>query len=310
MELKEQKYVVTLADIGNLTRAAGILGISQPALSLYIRNLENNLGKELFSRENRRMTPTYFGEVYINHARSILEIGKRFLDEMEYVKHGAKGKVTLGLCAHSSASVLPDILPPFQAQFPDVDIAIREVQDERDLEELLEDRKIDFALVDRTMPGYKTEIIKEEPVVLLVGEDSPLAQRQKSDPSTPISPGDLNHTRILMESTSHDDSYFVRYLKDNFGIITSQVLSLNSMDTILNLIRKNYGITLIPKHQLETLDLRGVTPFDVLPETSVKTLCVAFASNGELSDFAQGLLTVIEDVYGTPNRKEKDETQE
>ncbi|MFB0917993.1 MAG: LysR family transcriptional regulator, partial [Clostridiaceae bacterium] len=88
MELKEQRYVVTLADTGNLTKAAKKLNISQPALSLYIKNLENSYGEQLFSRQNRRLKPTYFGELYIEKARQILRIGNDFKEEMDFMRNG------------------------------------------------------------------------------------------------------------------------------------------------------------------------------------------------------------------------------
>ena len=61
MELKEQRYVCTLAEYGNLTRAADRLYISQPALSIYISNLEKHLGTPLFDREGKKFELTKLG---------------------------------------------------------------------------------------------------------------------------------------------------------------------------------------------------------------------------------------------------------
>ena len=69
MELKEQRYVCTLAEYGNLTRAADRLYISQPALSIYISNLEKHLGTPLFDREGKKFELTKAGERYVLHAR-------------------------------------------------------------------------------------------------------------------------------------------------------------------------------------------------------------------------------------------------
>ena len=71
MDLREQKYVCTLAELGNLTRAAERLYISQPALSIYITNLEKNLGTPLFDRSGKKFTLTYAGEQYVKRAAGI-----------------------------------------------------------------------------------------------------------------------------------------------------------------------------------------------------------------------------------------------
>ena len=73
MDLREQKYVCTLAELGNLTRAAERLYISQPALSIYITNLEKNLGTPLFDRSGKKFTLTYAGEQYVKRAEKMLD---------------------------------------------------------------------------------------------------------------------------------------------------------------------------------------------------------------------------------------------
>ena len=72
MNLKEQHYIVTLADCGSMTRAANRLGVTQPALSSYLSSVENGLGYPLFERTGKRLVPTYLGEVYLEKACGLL----------------------------------------------------------------------------------------------------------------------------------------------------------------------------------------------------------------------------------------------
>ena len=67
-DLKEQKYVCTLAECKSLTRASERLYISQPALSLYINNVEKNLGAPLFERNGRKFELTWLGKQYVEKA--------------------------------------------------------------------------------------------------------------------------------------------------------------------------------------------------------------------------------------------------
>lgn len=76
MNLKEQTYVCVLAECGNITKAADRLYISQPALSIYINNLEKSLGTKLFERAGKRFVLTPAGELYVEKARKMLELKK------------------------------------------------------------------------------------------------------------------------------------------------------------------------------------------------------------------------------------------
>ena len=78
MDLKEQKYVCTLAECKSLTRASERLYISQPALSLYINNVEKILGARLFERNGRKFELTWLGKQYVEKASQMLELERQF----------------------------------------------------------------------------------------------------------------------------------------------------------------------------------------------------------------------------------------
>ena len=72
MDLKEQEYVVALAEYGSITRAAEALFISQPTLSIFLSRLENRLGTPLFDKIGRKLVPTVAGELYVRRAKELL----------------------------------------------------------------------------------------------------------------------------------------------------------------------------------------------------------------------------------------------
>ena len=96
MNLKEQQYIVTLANYGNMTQAAKKLGVTQPALSSYLSSVENGLGFPLFERTGRRLIPTYLGEVYLEKARKILALGEEFQQQVGQVISGYQGRLRVG----------------------------------------------------------------------------------------------------------------------------------------------------------------------------------------------------------------------
>ena len=104
MDLKEQKYVCTLAECKSLTRASERLYISQPALSLYINNVEKILGARLFERNGRKFELTWLGKQYVEKASQMLELERQFeavrrqTDREDAV--GVRAGVAAGGCGH------------------------------------------------------------------------------------------------------------------------------------------------------------------------------------------------------------------
>lgn len=299
MELKEQKYVVTLAEIGNLTKAAKKLNISQPALSLYIKNLENQFGELLFSRENRRITPTYLGELYIARAKEILEVGKRFNAELASLKSGTRGKVTFGLTYWQSPVILPAILPKFKEQYPDIEVEVQEVTEEDNLPNLLDEHKIDFAIVEKPISGYEQTVISKDMVALLVSEKNDFAKYHTDHPDEEITVEELNSLLFLLHAPVEDATYYTNYLKSNYNISPTSVMPLKSMESVLLLVQQNFGVTLIPEKELEHLDLKNIRKFYITAEGHTKTVSTIARKGEKLSDYANALIKLLQQHFST-----------
>ena len=116
MNLKEQQYIVTLANYGNMTQAAKKLGVTQPALSSYLAGVENGLGFPLFERTGRRLIPTYLGEVYLEKARKILALGEEFQQQVGQVISGYQGRLRAPPPGAAADSLRPESLSPVLPQ--------------------------------------------------------------------------------------------------------------------------------------------------------------------------------------------------
>lgn len=296
MELKEQRYVVTLADTGNLTKAAAKLKISQPALSLYIKNLEKQFGELLFCRENRRITPTYFGETYIARAREILNIGEQFHQELEHIKNGSKGKVAFALPLRKSADLLPVILPLFRENFPDIEITVNETKDDSSLIALLDERKIDFAILDKPVSGFDHTQISEEQVLLAVSKNSPLLKEY--GPDKPVDLKDLKIDTLLVHEAV-DGNAAIHELLKNYFQSSASVVTLKSLDAIVGLIKNDFGASLVTDQTTKYMDPESVKIafLPVKNGSSVRTLTALTRKEEELSPYAA---KIIEMLASTP----------
>ena len=119
MDLKEQKYVCTLAECKSLTRASERLYISQPALSLYINNVEKILGARLFERTNRRVALSEAGRLFLEEARRVLAQVDKAADVARRAQLGELGELKIGFTSSAPFnSSIPQAIFAFSPGVP------------------------------------------------------------------------------------------------------------------------------------------------------------------------------------------------
>jgi DNA-binding transcriptional LysR family regulator len=161
LDLDVLSMVVAIADAGSFVRGAALVHRSQSALSMQIRTLENTLGKPLFVRGPRSVTPTADGQVLLAYARRMLALRDEAWASM--VHPGVKGRVAIGVPDDYAASLLPAVLRKFSASYPKVEIQVIGLPSHA-LAPLVKDNKIDLACVTR-LKNLNGEFIRFEPMV-------------------------------------------------------------------------------------------------------------------------------------------------
>lgn len=120
MELRVLRYFVTVAREENITRAAEVLHVSQPALSRQLASLEDELGTTLFYRGNRRITLTEAGMLLRRRAEEVLTLIGRTEEEIRDSGGPVEGTVCIGTAEAAATRVLPDLIGDFRARYPQV----------------------------------------------------------------------------------------------------------------------------------------------------------------------------------------------
>lgn len=127
LELRDLRYFLAVAEELNFTRAAERLHLAQQALSAAIRNLEADLGVQLFSRSTRHVALTAAGEALVAGARHVLESAAEAIDEVQRVGTGQAGRLIIGFStAAGSVPKVRDIIRRFSQAAPDVDVRLVE----------------------------------------------------------------------------------------------------------------------------------------------------------------------------------------
>lgn len=138
-------YILAIATQGSFSKAAQVLHLSQPALSMAVKKLEASLGQPLFQRHTVPLKLTMAGELYVAKARQITTLQQSFTDELHDLEHHLTGTLTLGGAFISVTYLLPPLLKAFQQRYPDVALTLLEMPFP-DLTAALLHQQIDLAI--------------------------------------------------------------------------------------------------------------------------------------------------------------------
>ncbi|KCV32430.1 LysR substrate-binding domain protein [Bordetella bronchiseptica SBL-F6116] len=176
------RLLIRLCETGNLTEVANEYGISQPALSKWLKDLEDDIGQRLFVREPRGVTPTACARELQAHARAIIGRLERARTAVDHIASGFAGHLSVGFSPVVGPVVLPESIRRFRAAYPDVLVSVIEASIDLLLPGL---RNGDFDIVvgrleEVAMPeDVRCETLYDEPVCLVAGRAHPLAGRRR-----------------------------------------------------------------------------------------------------------------------------------
>jgi DNA-binding transcriptional LysR family regulator len=145
MELRHIRYFIAAAEEENVSRAALKLHVSQPGISRQIRDLEDEIGFQLFERSAKSLKLTEAGKVFLAEAKSVLQRADEAVIKAKAVAENAGGELHVGYAPSLTVKILPQALRTFQAQFPKVRVSLHDLSTEEMLAGL-RDGKLHLAL--------------------------------------------------------------------------------------------------------------------------------------------------------------------
>lgn len=126
MNLAQLPYLVAIASAGSLSAAAGQVGVSEPALSSYLKKLEKEAGLDLFFRSGRRYILTPAGRVYLQAAQRILELQRHYRRSIRALDLAAPETLRLGVSPNRGIEAVAAVFPDFDKRYPHVRLALQE----------------------------------------------------------------------------------------------------------------------------------------------------------------------------------------
>jgi len=284
--LKQLRYFEALARHGHFGRAAEDCAISQPALSMQIKELEEVLGAPLFERTARQVSLTGFGEEAVERARAILRSADELGDLARASKETLEGRLRIGVIPTVAPYLLPQVVSRLTARYPGLNIHVRETVTPKLVQEL-NDGRLDTAILALPVsePGLAETPLFEENFVLV---------RPGNEANLPVPSADsLKEMRLLLLEEGHCFRDQALSFCDIQAGRPREVLDASSLSTLVQMVNAGMGVTFIPEMavpvETRSADV-AVSRFE--PPEPARTLGMVWRKSSPLA----GQLTEIADL--------------
>lgn len=241
MNLNELRYIVAVAQELNFRRAAERCFVSQPALSLAIQKLEDELGVRLFERSKTEVAVTSIGKRIVEQAQHVLEEAARIKQIASQGKDQLVGPLRLGVIYTVGPYLLPELIPKLRKMAPQMPLEVEE-NTTGNLDTLLRNGKLDVIIIALPFggPGIETRALYDEAFSVVVPIDHPWSKKKA------VKPGDLVKERVLLLNTGHCFSNQVVEACPELTRQGGETQQGNSLETIRNMVASGLGITVLP----------------------------------------------------------------
>lgn len=276
MTLRHMKILVAVYQKGSVTRAAEALHLSQPSVSLAIKELEDYYGVELFTRMGRRIVPTECGNAFYGYAVHVVSL----MDELETQMRNwdTVGTVRIGATVTIGTVLLPGLVKGFQGEFPELKVDIQ-VCPASQVEQLILDNRIDLGLIEaqplhkelRAIPFLTDELRAVLP------PDSPLAARDSvtieelaAYPMLMREPGSAGRTGLEAILALHQV-----HIEPAWESVSTQAL--------IKAVAQGLGVAVLPKLLAERDAETGTVVMRPFQEPLLRTLNIVYHPKKYLS---------------------------
>ena len=178
MDIRDYEYIVKIAELGGITKAAAQLFITQPALTRFLQRTEEKLGLKLFVRQGNRFILTEAGRAYVEAGHNIMQLDQELTVQMEYIASTQRNQIRFSCGMGRGNYIFSDVLPEFYKKYPDIEVRMLLETSHRQMQDLA-DNKLDMILVTsiEEQPGYRYIPLGSSYLTLAVPENSPILRR-------------------------------------------------------------------------------------------------------------------------------------
>lgn len=263
MNLEELQTFIKLCDIKNFTKTAELLAMSQPTVSLHIKNLEQQFQTQLIQRSPKQISITPTGEILLDQAKQIMQLYEQTKQQILEHHHTIQGELTIGASFTIGEYILPKLLVELRALHPNLSLQIS-IGNTEEIVEAVKKFQVDIGLIEGTT-NEKSLIIQpfmKDELAVIAPTTHALAAKEQ------LRMADLqNETWISREAGSGTRANLNHFLHSN-GLKVSSILTISSNQGIKQCVINGLGLSLLSKSVVEKEDHAGdlvILPLDSPP---------------------------------------------
>lgn len=275
MELRHLRYFVTLAEELHFGRAAERLHIAQPPLSQQIRQLETELGFELFHRTKRKVELSEAGRVFLIEVQQIFRQLEQATFLGRQVSRGEVGQLVVGFVSSAAYNILPDILQNFRNHASGVNLELHELTTDEQLR-WLQSGRIDVGFVRPPVDEntYESKIIFQESLAIALPQNHLLASQDKVSLQSLKNESFILFPRLLAPGLYDLIISFCQQV----GFSPKVAQEAIQMQTIVSLVAAEIGVAIVPE-SLQNLQRTGVVYKYFVEETPKVSIAMIWRKN-------------------------------
>lgn len=292
-DLRQLRVFVAVARLGNFTRAAERLNLSQPSLSLHMRQLEKSLGVRLLDRSTRAVSLTRAGEDFLPVAERLLEDFQQAVRSVADLAEHRRGRIVVSVLPSVAADLLPRALAALREQHPGIAVSIRDEVAEQ-IVARVRSGEADFGVgaMDGLEPDIAGVALFRDELVAVMPHEHPLVRVAK--------PSWRALARYPFVAMSRDSS--VRRLTDQAfaqsGLTTAPAYEAKYMSSAIGLVGQGLGVAALPSSARLMVEQAGLRHARLTDPVMRRQIGVLSRQGRSLSPAAEALVAILRKVVG------------
>lgn len=257
------RLFAAVVDAGSFSKAAKVLGISQPSVSKGVRDFELQLGCRLLDRSARAVVPTREGTALMQHAEVVFSAERAAEQELKSLRTLESGSLRIGGSTTIATYLLPDFLGRFHASYPGIDLYLISANT-RDIAEHMLRNELEVALVEGPVEieGLKSEPWQVDVMDVIVGPNHRFASS-----SEPIDPIDFARELLVVREPGSGTREVVMQSLETLGVNSPGTLEIGSTEAIKQAVAAGLGVSIVSRAsvtdqillgKLRTINVRGL----------------------------------------------------
>ncbi len=288
MDFDQLHTFLEIVRLKSFSKAAQTCFRTQPAISAQIRQMEQELGTQLFERFGSRISLTVAGKTFAEYSRNILDLKKQGFDAVRELDRIPRGEVVIAANEATCVNVLPGVFANFKSRFPNVQVQVVRSYASRTIESVL-DNSVDFGITQLPLSEKKLVMVQihSDEICLLVSPKHRFAQRKA------VSAQEISKEELILPKSGRTRARIDEYL-DAYEDDLNISMELDSSEMLKHFAMADLGVTfLAAAHAREEIAAGRLKAVRLQPLPMIRTIGLIYRKDKALSRAALGFIEVV-----------------